>query len=76
VAEIGRNAKYGVDPDEPRDEFHDFLFASVHTALPKHGALGSHLETLERNDAYKGFNQTGISQIIRQTDPRTESVAA
>ncbi len=34
------------------------------------GALGSHLEILERNQGYKGFNQTGISQIIRETDPR------
>ena len=34
------------------------------------GALGSHLEILERNDAYKGFNQTGISDIIQRTDPR------
>lgn len=36
------------------------------------GALGSHLEILERNDGYKGFNQTGISQIILQTDPRRQ----
>ena len=34
------------------------------------GALGSHLEILERNDGYKGFNQTGISEIISRTDPR------
>jgi hypothetical protein len=34
------------------------------------GALGSHLEILERNDGYKGFNQTGISEIITRTDPR------
>lgn len=34
------------------------------------GAIGSHLEILERNDGYKGFNQTGISDIIRKTDPR------
>ncbi len=34
------------------------------------GALGSHLEILERNDGYKGFNQTGISEIIMRTDPR------
>jgi len=34
------------------------------------GALGSHLEILERNDGYKGFNQTGISDIIQRTDPR------
>jgi hypothetical protein len=34
------------------------------------GAVGSHLEILERNDGYKGFNQTGINEIIRDTDPR------
>jgi hypothetical protein len=34
------------------------------------GAAGSHLEVLERNEGYKGFNQTGISHIIRDTDPR------
>ncbi len=36
----------------------------------QHGAVGSHLEILERNDGYKGFNQTGVSDIIRRTDPR------
>lgn len=34
------------------------------------GALGSHLEILERNDGFKGFNQKGISEIIAATDPR------
>jgi hypothetical protein len=36
----------------------------------REGALGSHLEILERNDGYKGFNQTGVSDIIARTDPR------
>lgn len=36
----------------------------------KDGAVGSHLEILERNDGYKGFNQTGVSEIILRTDPR------
>ena len=36
----------------------------------REGAVGSHLEILERNDGFKGFNQTGISEIILQTDPR------
>jgi hypothetical protein len=36
----------------------------------REGALGSHLEILQRNDGYKGFNQTGISEIITRTDPR------
>ncbi len=34
------------------------------------GALGSHLEILQRNDGYKGFNQKGINEIILGTDPR------
>ncbi len=34
------------------------------------GAIGSHLENLERNDGFKGFNQTGINEIILATDPR------
>ncbi len=34
------------------------------------GTIGSHLEILQRDDGYKGFNQTGISEIIRETDPR------
>ena len=34
------------------------------------GSIGSHLEILQRDDGYKGFNQSGISEIIRETDPR------
>jgi hypothetical protein len=40
------------------------------------GAIGSHMEILERNDGYKGFNQTGISEIITRTDPRRVQVGA
>lgn len=36
----------------------------------REGALGSHLENLERNDGFKGFNQQGVSDIIARTDPR------
>lgn len=36
------------------------------------GAIGSHLENLERNDGYKGFNQTGVSDIISRTDARKQ----
>jgi hypothetical protein len=35
------------------------------------GAIGSHLENLERNDGFKGFNQAGVNEIIHATDPRT-----
>jgi hypothetical protein len=34
------------------------------------GAIGSHLENLERNEGFKGFNQKGVSEIIAKTDPR------
>lgn len=36
------------------------------------GAIGSHLENLERNDGFKGFNQEGVSDIIGRTDPRKQ----
>ncbi len=34
------------------------------------GATGSHLEPVERNDGFKGFNQDSVSAIITNTDPR------
>lgn len=37
----------------------------------KHGAIGSHMENLQRREGYKGFNQKNVSFIIRKTDPRT-----
>jgi hypothetical protein len=36
----------------------------------RNGAIGSHLENLERNEGFKGFNQSGVSEIIAATDPR------
>jgi hypothetical protein len=34
------------------------------------GAIGSHLENIQRDEGFKGFNQQMISDIIRRTDPR------
>ena len=42
------------------------------TQFREQGAIGSHLENLERNDGFKGFNQTGVSEIISATDPRKQ----
>lgn len=36
-----------------------------------YGAVGSHLENLQRRDGYKGFNQKNVSFIIKETDPRS-----
>ena len=38
--------------------------------MQKEKVIGSHLEILERNDGFKGFNQTGISHIITKTNPK------
>lgn len=34
------------------------------------GAIGSHMENLQRREGYKGFNQRNVSVIIQKTDPR------
>jgi hypothetical protein len=39
----------------------------------KSGAIGSHLENLQRKGGFKGFNQKSVSVIIEATDPRTIS---
>jgi hypothetical protein len=49
----------------PCDQFNQFL---------KEGALGSHLENLERHGGFKGFNQQAVSAIIAATDPRRNRV--
>lgn len=63
--------RWEVDPDRS-----DALLAAGRitaeqaAAFARDGAIGSHLENLERNAGFKGFNQTGVSQIIAATDPR------
>lgn len=37
------------------------------------GAIGSHLENLQRREGYKGFNQKNVSIIIKKTDPRSNA---
>ena len=57
----------------------------VHMLLEKHkigkeqadkfmtqGAIGSHMENLQRKEGYKGFNQKNVSVIIKETDPRNK----
>lgn len=38
----------------------------------KEGAIGSHLENLQRDEGYKGFNKDNVSLIIKKTDPRQQ----
>jgi len=39
------------------------------------GAIGSHLENLQRKGGFKGFNQKSVSVIIEATDPRAIQAA-
>lgn len=47
-----------------------WIDAAQHAKFLKEGAIGSHLENLERREGYKGFNQQAVSAIIAATDPR------
>lgn len=38
----------------------------------RNGAIGSHMESLQRNQGFKGFNQDSVSAIIKKTDPRNQ----
>lgn len=42
----------------------------------REGALGSHLENLERHGGFKGFNQKSVSVVIAATDPRRQHFQA
>ncbi|WP_156029855.1 hypothetical protein [Sphingomonas sp. URHD0057] len=39
------------------------------------GAIVAHLENIERNDGYKGFNRDGIDGVLRKLDPRAYDAA-
>jgi hypothetical protein len=45
------------------------------TKFLEEGAVGSHLENLQRRGGFKGFNQKSVSVIIEATDPRALHVA-
>jgi len=40
----------------------------------REGAIGSHLENLQRHGGFKGFNQKAVSVIISATDPRKQAL--
>ena len=40
----------------------------------KEGAIGSHLENLQRKQGYKGFNQDSVSAILSAVDPRNQKL--
>jgi hypothetical protein len=52
------------------------ITAAQRERFASQGAVGGHLENIERAEGFKGFNQQMISDIIRRTDPRAEHKAA
>jgi len=44
--------------------------ADQHAKFLGEGAIGSHLENLQRREGYKGFNQRSVGAILAATDPR------
>jgi hypothetical protein len=47
-----------------------WITVEEHDKFVRDGAIGSHLENLQRREGYKGFNQQAVSAIIAATDPR------
>jgi hypothetical protein len=62
----------------PREERLDVLLADgsidkkQYTQFLSQGAIGGHVEIIERNSGFKGFNQDSVSAIIKATDPRAQ----
>ncbi|MBV8099642.1 MAG: hypothetical protein JOZ31_10835 [Verrucomicrobia bacterium] len=48
----------------------DFITQEQAKKFLEEGAIGSHLENLQRRGGFKGFNQKSVSVIIEATDPR------
>jgi hypothetical protein len=72
-----RGEHWSVDPDRvERLRSAGRITDEQATKFLAYGALGSHLEILQRDDGYKGFNQHGISEIISATDPRRAQAEA
>jgi hypothetical protein len=48
----------------------EWISPEQHAKFLREGAIGSHLENLQRREGFKGFNQQAVSAIIAATDPR------
>lgn len=47
-----------------------WISPSDYEKFAAHGAIGSHLEILQRREGFKGFNQQAVSAILGDVDPR------
>ena len=66
-----KGERWPVDPNRIRHAIErGFITVEQAETFASQGAIGSHLEILQRDAGYKGFNQVGITEIIHDTDPR------
>jgi hypothetical protein len=69
--------KWNVDPPRIKRLYKASIIKSHQSKVfIKEGAIGSHLENIQRDQGFKGFNQESVSDIIRRTDPRINFGAA
>lgn len=74
--ELTEGALIAIDPgrvDALEAEGH--LDAAQAEEIRLNGAILSHLENIERNDGFKGFNKPGIDGVLRKLDPRSRTGA-
>ncbi len=63
--------RWRVSPDRvARLRERNLITAAQADGFLRDGAIGSHLENLQRKGGFKGFNQKAVSAIIAATDPR------
>ncbi len=67
-----KGERWDVAPDRlERLQAEGLIDGSQRAKFAETGAIGSHLENIQRGEGFKGFNQQTVSDIIRRTDPRT-----
>lgn len=64
---------WDVDPKKVHSLLeNDKITSSQAEKFLNEGAVGSHLENLQREQGFKGFNSKNVSKIITETDPRNK----
>ncbi len=50
----------------------EIITSEQYKAFLQNGAIGSHLESIQRRQGFKGFNQDSVTAIIQAVDPRKQ----
>jgi hypothetical protein len=52
----------------------NWISQEAYNQIREKGAVGSHLENLQRRNGFKGFNQKGVSEIIKAVNPEIQAL--